>query len=38
MGSNFDRGSNFNKRVNLQHVRGSLINDPAKRSLYNVEK
>ena len=42
MGSNFDRGgggSNFNRRVNIQHVGGHYITTPAKeRSLFNVEK
>ena len=39
MESNFNRGSDFNRRVNFQHVRGSLYNDSSKkRSLFNVEK
>ena len=38
MESSFIRGANFNRRVNFQHVRGSLYNDfSRKRSLFNVE-
>ena len=43
MGSNFDWGSSFKRRVNFQNVGGRYIGGhyimtPTKRSLFNVEK
>ena len=38
MKSNFNRGSNFNRRVNFQHVRGLLYNDSSKKGHFSTLK
>ena len=38
MESNFNRGSNVNRRVNFQHVRGSLYNDSNKKGQFSTLK
>ena len=38
MGSNFDRGSNFNRWVNFQHVGGHFIITPANKCHFSTLK